>query len=170
MHDPSTPEEMIRRPLILPCGAVLKHRIAKSAMSDSLADGNGAPTGAQTRLYERWARGGAALSIIGEVQVDPRFPEKPVNLVLGARSDGQALKSLAEQAAINGAHLWPQLRHAGALSHPPISRPSGPSALDVGDLRCEGMSTDDVHALPDLFAGSAANAMAAGFSGVAPGL
>ena len=42
----------------------------------------------------------------------------------------------------------------------------GPSALDVGELRCEGMSTDEVQELPDLFATSAANAMTAGFSGV----
>ena len=166
MRDLLTSDEAIRRPLVLPCGAVLKHRLAKSAMSDSLADGKGAPTAAQMRLYERWAQGGVALSIIGEVQVDPGFPEKPGNLVLGANSDQQALKSLAEQGSINGAHLWPQLGHAGALSHPPISRPRGPSALDVGELRCEGMSTDDVQELPDLFATSAANAMTAGFSGV----
>ena len=166
MRDLSTSDEMIRRPLVLPCGAVLKHRLAKSAMSDSLGDGKGAPTETQIRLYESWAQGGVALSIIGEVQVDPGFPEKPGNLVLGAGSDQQALKSLAEQASINGAHLWPQLGHAGALSHPPISRPMGPSALDVGELRCEGMSTDGVQELPELFAISAANAMTAGFGGV----
>lgn len=135
-------------------------------MSDSLADGKGAPTEAQMRLYERWAQGGIALSIIGEVQVDPRFPEKPGNLVLGAGLNQQALKALAERATINGAYLWPQLGHAGALAHPPISQPKGPSALDVGELRCEGMSTDEVQALPGLYARSAANAMALGFSGV----
>ena len=135
-------------------------------MSDSLGDGKGAPTAAQARLYERWAQGGAALSIVGEAQVDPGFPEKPGNLVLGVGSDQQALKSLAEHASINGVHLWPQLGHAGALSHPPISRPKGPSALDVGELRCEGMSADEVRELPHLFATSAANAMTAGFDGV----
>lgn len=166
MQIPSTTEELISRPLPLPCGAVLKHRLVKSAMSDSLADGKGAPTEAQMRLYERWAQGGIALSIIGEVQVDPRFPEKPGNLVLGAGLNQQALKALAERATINGAYLWPQLGHAGALAHPPISQPEGPSALDVGELRCEGMSTDEVQALPGLYARSAANAMALGFSGV----
>ncbi len=166
MHELATSDERIRRPLRLPCGAVLKHRLAKSAMSDSLADGRGAPTAAQARLYERWAQGGVALSIIGEVQVDPGFPEKPGNLVLGAGLNRLALKSLAGRALIDGAHLWPQLGHAGALSHPPISRPKGPSALDVGDLRCEGMSTDEVRELPNLYAIAAENAMATGFSGV----
>jgi len=38
------------QPLELPCSIVLKNRIAKSAMSDSLADGGGNPTDAQIRL------------------------------------------------------------------------------------------------------------------------
>ena len=37
-------------------------------MSDSLADGGGDPTEMQIRLYERWAQGGIALSIIGEFE------------------------------------------------------------------------------------------------------
>ncbi len=44
--------------LQLPCGVVLKNRIAKSAMSDSLGVGTGHPTAAQIRLYQRWAKGG----------------------------------------------------------------------------------------------------------------
>jgi 2,4-dienoyl-CoA reductase-like NADH-dependent reductase (Old Yellow Enzyme family) len=48
------------QPLELPCGTVLKNRIAKSAMSDSLGDGTGHPTPAQNRLYQRWAEGGLA--------------------------------------------------------------------------------------------------------------
>jgi 2,4-dienoyl-CoA reductase-like NADH-dependent reductase (Old Yellow Enzyme family) len=162
----STPTQVLRRPLVLPCGAVLKHRLAKAAMSDSLADGRGDPTAAQLRLYERWAQGGIALSIIGEVHGDPCFPERPGNLVLGESSNQQALQSLAGRASIDDAHLWPQLGHAGALSHAPISQPKGPSALDIGNVHCRGMSTDEVRELPDLFAKTAACAMAAGFSGV----
>ena len=68
---------LLAQPLELPCGIALKNRIAKSAMSDSLGDGHGNPTDAQVRLYERWATGGLALSIIGEVQGTPNFAEKP---------------------------------------------------------------------------------------------
>ena len=117
--------------LELPCGAILKNRLAKSPMSDSLANGGGNPTNAQIRLYERWAEGGIALSFIGEVQGDPRFPEKPGNLVLGSHSNQNLLKLFASRAMIEGAHLWPQIGHAGALSHRPISQPKGPSALDL---------------------------------------
>ena len=64
------PHQILGEPLKLTCGALLKNRIAKAAMSDSLGNGAGDPTEAQARLYERWAEGGAALSIIGEVQGD----------------------------------------------------------------------------------------------------
>ena len=152
--------------LELPCGALLKNRLAKSAMSDSLGNGEGNPTEAQIRLYERWAEGGAAVSIIGEVQGDPRYPEKPGNLVLGPHTDHQAMESLVRRAVIQNAHLWPQLGHAGALSHLPISRPKGPSSLNIEGLQCEGMSVEDIEELPGMYARTAAFAKNIGFCGV----
>ena len=158
--------DVLQQPLELPCGATLKNRLAKSAMSDSLGNGEGDPTEAQIRLYERWAEGGAAVSIIGEVQGDPRFPEKPGNLVFGEHTNQQAIQSLANRGVIEGAHLWPQLGHAGALSHLPISQPKGPSTLDIEGLQCAGMSIDEVQELPDMYARTALQAKTAGFSGV----
>ena len=157
---------VLGRPLELPCGVVLKNRLVKSAMSDSLGDGEGNPTDAQMRLYERWAQGGAALSLIGEVQADPRYPEKPGNLVLAPDSDLRAMQALARRGSANGARIWPQIGHAGALSHVPISRPRGPSALDIEGLRCEGMSLDDIRELPGTYARAAKLAKDAGFGGV----
>ena len=79
--------EILFKTLELPCGVVLKNRIAKSAMSDSLGDGAGHSTREQIRLYQRWAEGGLAVSIIGEVQATPNYAEKPGNLVLNSESD-----------------------------------------------------------------------------------
>jgi 2,4-dienoyl-CoA reductase-like NADH-dependent reductase (Old Yellow Enzyme family) len=166
MTDNADRSRILRNPLALPCGAILKNRLAKSPMSDSLGNGEGDPTETQGRLYERWAQGGVALSLIGEVQVDGRYPEKPGNLVLHAGSDQQALRSLTSRAVIDSAHLWAQLGHAGALTHLPISEPKGPCALDLEGLRCAGMSVEEVQALPDMFASAALRAKAAGFSGV----
>lgn len=135
-------------------------------MSDSLGNGEGNPTEAQIRLYERWAEGGAAVSIIGEVQGDPRYPEKPGNLVFGDHTDYQAIRSLVGRAVIEGAHLWPQLGHAGALSHLPISEPKGPSPLDIEGLKCAGMSGEEIQELPDMYARTAVYAKNVGFSGV----
>ena len=152
--------------LILPSGAVLKNRLAKSPMSDSLGNGQGDPTPEQARLYEIWAQGGIALSIIGEVQINPGFAEKPGNLVLGPESDHQALKELTSRATVEGAHLWAQLGHAGALSYTPISHAKGPSPLDLPDLKCAGMSTADIKALPADYAQAAGIAKEVGFTGV----
>ncbi|CUH87708.1 NADH oxidase [Phaeobacter sp. CECT 5382] len=152
--------------LELPCGVVLKNRIAKSAMSDSLGDGTGHPTSEQNRLYQRWAEGGLAVSIIGEVQPTPDYAEKPGNLVLNAQSDLEKFRALAEQGGQNGSQLWLQLGHAGALAYAPISSPKGPSALDLPGLRCEGMTQDEIDRVPMGFAETARLAQHAGFGGV----
>lgn len=156
----------LAQPLTLPCGATLKNRIAKSAMSDSLGDGAGNPTDDQIRLYERWSRGGLALSIIGEVQSTPHFAEKPGNLILNGHSDRGLLKRLATAGAIDNAHLWLQLGHAGAMADAPISTPKGPSPLDLPGLTCDAFSLDEIHALPAEFARTARLAQELGFGGV----
>lgn len=158
--------DTLGRPLKLPCGVVLKNRIVKAAMSDSLGDGRGNATDAQSRLYERWAQGGAALSLIGEVQGTPYCPEKPGNLVLNPNSDQQALQNLARRGSINGSHIWPQLGHAGALSYLPISEPKGPSALNFAELQCQGMSVADIEALPTMYSNAAIIAKNVGFGGI----
>lgn len=152
--------------LHLPCGVVLKNRIAKSAMSDSLGDGRGNPTPEQIRLYERWAAGGSAVAIIGEVQGDPRAAEKPGNLVLGPQSDTSALRALTGRGGANGMQLWVQLGQAGAMAHPPISDPKGPSALDLPGLTCAALTQEEIAALPAQFARTAAHAKDVGFAGV----
>jgi len=146
----------------LPCGVILKNRIAKSAMSDSLGDGRGNPTDEQIRLYGRWARGGLAVSIIGEVQGNPHFAEKPGNLVLCPDSDLARFKQLAEEGSANGALLWLQLGHAGAMAHPPISYPKGPSAIDIPGLACTALAKDEIRDLPAEFAATAKLAGATG--------
>ncbi len=129
MNEDSIKIDALGSPLELPCGLVLPNRLVKAAMSDSLGDGEGNPTEQQVRLYERWLEGGAALSIIGEVQVDPRYPEKPGNLVLDDSTSALKLQRLAGVAAGHSGHVWPQLGHAGALAHSSIR--SGPKPTQV---------------------------------------
>ena len=153
-------------PLTLPCGVVLKNRIIKSAMSDSLGDGTGHPTDGQSKLYRRWAKGGLAASIIGEVQCTPDFAEKPGNLVLDDNADLSRFKALAAAGRENDAQLWIQLGHAGALAYAPTSNPVGPSALNMVGLSCSEISLDDLKAVPTEFARTATLAKQVGFSGV----
>lgn len=153
-------------PLKLPCGVTLKNRIVKSAMSDSLGDGTGHPTAEQIRLYQRWAGGGLAVSIIGEVQGTAGYAEKPGNLVLNEASDLGRFRELAQQGGENGTKLWLQLGHAGALAYAPTSCPKGPSALDLPGLHCAELTIDEIHQLPSEFARTAGLARQAGFGGV----
>ncbi|MGE6440542.1 NADH oxidase, partial [Psychrobacter sp. NPDC078409] len=51
-------------------------------------------------------------------------------------------------------------------SYLPISQPKGPSALDIAELKCEGMSIEDIEALPAMYANAAMIAKDAGFGGV----
>ncbi len=161
-----TDVEVLGAPLELPCGVVLKNRLVKAAMSDCLGDGAGRSTDAQVELYRRWSRGGAALSLIGEVQVDCRFPEKPGNLVLDPCVDLARLRRLVVAGSVDGALIWPQLGHAGALAYGPVSRPAGPSALDIEGLRCDALTAAEVDALPMIYAKAAAHARDVGFGGV----
>ncbi len=153
-------------PLELPCGVVLPNRLAKAAMSDSLGDGIGNPTVAQQRLYERWAEGEVALSIIGEVQGHPNFAEKPGNLVLTETANLDGFRKLAQRGAGDATQLWMQLGHAGAMTHPPTGSPKGPSALDLPGLKSDALTVEEISALPDTFAKTARLARDLGFGGV----
>ncbi|KJE37171.1 oxidoreductase [Thalassospira sp. HJ] len=161
-----TIENPLFRPLELPSGVILKNRIAKSAMSDSLGDGTGHPTRAQNRLYRQWAEGGVAVSIIGEVQGHPGYAEKPGNLVLDTAADLERFRALAREGSVNGSSFWPQLGHAGALAYAPTSTPKGPSALDLSGLTCAALTVDEIHDIPKRFAKTAELAKRAGFGGV----
>jgi len=163
---PHESSSVLGTPLELRCGVTLKNRLAKAAMSDSLGDGAGGVTDEQVALYRRWASGGIALSIIGEVQIDARYPEKPGNLVLDSNADEPGLRRLAAAGASSGGHLWPQLGHAGAMADPLAADPVGPSALDVDGVRCAEMATADIEALPGSFGAAARRARDLGFGGV----
>lgn len=156
---------MLFSPLELPCGVLLKNRIVKSAMSDSLGDGAGFPTDEQACLYRRWAEGGSGLSLVGEIQFDPYGLEAPGNLLLSMGEGDRVFRSFTT-AASEGMHLWAQIGHAGALAYQPVGRAIGPSAIDISGLSCVEMSAQEIILLPERFARAAARAKGLGFSGV----
>ena len=73
---------LLDQPLELPCGAQIKNRIAKSAMTEGLANFEGIPTDSLTRLYSIWGLGGAGLLLSGNIMVDHEHLERPGNGVL----------------------------------------------------------------------------------------
>ena len=54
----------------LPSGAVLKNRIAKSAMSENCGTYSNAPTKTLINAYAVWAKGNPGLLITGNIMID----------------------------------------------------------------------------------------------------
>ena len=61
---------MLFNPITLPNGAVLKNRLVKAAMEESLARPDRTPSDELIQLYRRWSEGGCALLLTGNVMVD----------------------------------------------------------------------------------------------------
>jgi 2,4-dienoyl-CoA reductase-like NADH-dependent reductase (Old Yellow Enzyme family) len=161
--------------LRLPCGAVLSNRIAKSAITEGLADACGWPTPNLERLYSGWADGGFGLMITGNVVVDRDHLERPGNVTIdGEPSAGRraALCSWTASARSGGAHLWAQLSHSGRQTPKALNaHPKSPSAIKVdlpGGLfgQPNAMSEDEIAQVIEKFATAARVCKETGFTGV----
>lgn len=87
--------------LTLPCGVIIKNRIAKGAMTEGLSDPANRATSKLSTLYRRWADGGAGMLLTGNVQINHKYLERAGNVVIeGAQSDEQleALKHWSQTA------------------------------------------------------------------------
>ena len=66
----SARERLFAQPFVLPCGARLKNRLGKSAMTECLADARtGLPNLLHQTLYRAWSAGGIGFQITGNVMV-----------------------------------------------------------------------------------------------------
>lgn len=167
--------EKIAEPLKLPCGAELKNRLAKAAMTEGLGDATNRATPALETLYRRWAEGGAGLLLTGNVQVDRRYMERPGNVAIDGPQSNEAMEALKRYAAAGtagGNHLWMQISHAGrqtpALVNP---HPVGPSdkGLDMpgGQFgKPRALTEEEIWDTIARFAHTARVAQDAGFTGV----
>jgi 2,4-dienoyl-CoA reductase-like NADH-dependent reductase (Old Yellow Enzyme family) len=104
---------MIQRPFTLPCGATLKNRIAKAAMTERLARKDHLPNELHARLYQSWAGNGTGLLISGNIMVSPRYLESGGNIVLDAHTTVKSFKKWTMAGTQNGSHFWAQINHPG---------------------------------------------------------
>jgi 2,4-dienoyl-CoA reductase-like NADH-dependent reductase (Old Yellow Enzyme family) len=169
-----TDTDILAQPLALPT-ETLPNRLAKAAMTEGLADADGRATPALTRLYERWAKGGAGLFITGNVIVDGAHLERPGNVILAYQQDSGAIRALqnwSKAARSEGAGLWMQLSHGGrqtpSLVNPKPQAPSAvPLALPGKNFGAPvAMTAGDIGVVVERFAAAAAIAREAGFTGV----
>ena len=163
----------LAEPLTLPGGAVLKNRLAKSAMSEALASRDAAPNRRHVALYRTWARGGAGLVISGNVMVDRTALGEPGNVAIEDERHLHVLREWAQAGTEGGAHLWMQINHPGKQSPRSVnSAPVAPSAVPIGgDMSrlfvppCE-LTRDEIRDLVRRFVTTARIAKEAGFTGV----
>jgi len=87
--------------------------MAKSAMSENMADANHAPNELYMNAYRTWAQGGAGLIITGNVMIDERALGEPKNVVVEDKRHFELLQRWAATAKATNTHLWPQINHPG---------------------------------------------------------
>jgi len=119
-------EMLIQKSLTLPCGSILKNRIAKSAMSENMAHDH-APGKEFVKAYSRWARGGTGLIISGNVMIDSRHLGEENNVVIEKGRDNlNELKAWANTSD----NIWIQLNHPGKQTPKFLDKePVAPSAI-----------------------------------------
>ncbi len=163
---------MLEAPLRLPNGTVLRHRIAKAAMEEALADPRQDPTAELARLYRGWADGGAALLITGHVLVDRAARARPRDVVLEDERALDRLSAWADAARSGGAEVWMQLNHAGRQTPRHVAAvPVAPSAVPAVKMlasfgRPRALREEEIHDIIARFARAAVIAERAGFTGV----
>ncbi|WP_028654940.1 NADH:flavin oxidoreductase/NADH oxidase family protein [Nocardioides sp. J54] len=122
----------LQQPFTLPNGAVLPNRIAKAALSESLARRDHTPGTRIKTLYRRWSGNGAGLVITGNVMVDRRAIGEPGNVVV---EDDRSHDDLVEWAQIikaDGATAWAQVNHPGRQAPRTLTpEPVAPSAVPL---------------------------------------
>lgn len=123
--------EALNQSFTLPSGMTVKNRIAKSALSEGIAEPNGRPSEALFNLYDQWGKGGAGILFSGNTMVDKAHL---VNANVMIAEDEEFLAdftTLADKAQAHGSHLWMQINHPGRQA--PIYLDKAPvSASDVG--------------------------------------
>ncbi|MDP3892478.1 NADH:flavin oxidoreductase/NADH oxidase family protein [Nocardioides sp.] len=163
---------MITEPIDLPCGVTLPNRLAKSALSEQLAERSHAPGDRLVRLYQRWGASGCGLLATGNVMVDGRALGEPANVVVEDDRDRTRLMRWARAAQSTGAKAIVQINHPGRQSPRSLSpHPVAPSAVPLRGLggvfaTPRALTVPEIHELVRRYARTAQIVTDAGFDGV----
>lgn len=161
---------MLNTPLVLPCGAILKNRLAKAAMTERLSQKDGHANQAVFNVYQKWIETGAGLLITGNVMIDSTHLESAGNVIVTDQTGMPQLKQWASMARPNQ-HLWVQISHSGRQTSRFVNlHPKAPSAVQLKQLglfgRPRAMSEADIQSVREGFVRTAAIVKKAGFSGI----
>ncbi|MBB5498802.1 NADH:flavin oxidoreductase/NADH oxidase family protein [Paraburkholderia sp. MM5384-R2] len=165
--------DLLNQLLRLPNGSVLRNRLAKAAMSETLGTYDNRPTPDLVQLYRRWAASGLGLIMTGNVMIDRRALGEPGNVVIEDETDLPALRQWAQAVTGQGAAIWAQLNHPGKQSTRGLNAFNlAPSAVPFREDMAAFFETPreattfEIHDIVERFGRSAAICREAGFSGV----
>lgn len=168
------PDSALFTPLVLPNGAVLPNRLCKAAMEENLAAPGQVPGLDLFRLYKAWAEGGVGLVLTGNVMVTPAAMTGPGGVVLEAGTDLAPFREWVKHAKPAGGHLWMQINHPGRQTMDALGEQAvapSPIRVDLGEhsklmAPPKALEEAEIRVLINRFADTAAQAEAAGFTGV----
>ena len=174
MSNSNTSEtNLLAQPLRLLNGSVLRNRLAKASMSETLGTYDNHATPQLVELYRRWASSGIGLLLTGNVMIDRRALGEPGNVVIEDEADLAILKQWADAAISQGVAMWVQLNHPGKQSPKGLNAINlSPSAVPFREDMAAFFETPrevtqaEIHDIIQRFGRSAAICKKAGFSGV----
>ena len=73
---------ILKDKISLPCGAQIKNRICKAAMTERIAFSDNYTNQRHLNLYKKWAEGDIGILLTGNVQVDKKHLEGPANVCI----------------------------------------------------------------------------------------
>lgn len=160
----------INKSLQLPCGAELKNRLAKAAMTERFSNSDLKPNEKHYTLYENWSKEGSGLLITGNVLLEPSHLESAGNVVIDEEALPE-LKRWAKAATTNGNHCWTQISHSGRQTSIFNNlRPVSASDVKLKKLgffaKPRPLKEDEIFSLIERFANAARISKKAGFTGV----
>jgi len=161
----------INHSFTLPCGVVLKNRLAKAAMTERMANPYQEPIELHTKLYKKWSDTGAGLLITGNVLVDRDHLESAGNVCFDEKSDLDKLREWASSVKGTDSQLWVQLSHAGRQTNRFTNlQPLAPSSVQLKKMGLFGkpkaMSENDILEVIEKFRIAARITKEVGFSGL----
>ena len=164
---------LLNQPLRLPNGSIVRNRLAKSSMSETLGTYDNHVTPKLVELYRRWAASGIGLLLTGNVMIDRRALGEPGNVVIEDESDLLLLQQWARAATDQGAAVWVQLNHPGKQSPKGLNASNlSPSAVPFREDMAaffetpREATTTEINDIIRRFGRSAGICKKAGFSGV----
>ncbi|HSX68385.1 NADH:flavin oxidoreductase/NADH oxidase family protein [Nocardioides sp.] len=169
---PTTGVAVLSQPFALRDGIVIPNRLAKGALSESLARRDHTPGTRLKNLYRRWADNGLGLVITGNVMIDRRAIGEPGNVVV---DDDRAFDDVVEWAQIikaGGATALAQINHPGRQAPRTLTpQPVAPSAVALSGTagmfaEPRELTHDEILDIIRRFATTAGILVRAGFDGV----